>query len=260
VSSPPAERAPHLVHFRISHYSEKIRWALDFKGWPHTREALVPGFHIPRVRGLSGQNQVPVLVLGGEPITGSGRILEALEAQRPDPPLFPEDPGARRRAQELMAFFDDKVGPATRRLFWAAHLTSHAACARMATSGASDGARRLYRLALPLLSPLLRRNMTITAEAVAAARERLAGFADRIEAEVGPSGYLVGDRFGAADLTAAALMTPVLLPPELTHPIPEPWPPALVELRASIAERPGSKWVLDVYRRHRGRSAEIAAR
>jgi hypothetical protein len=61
-----------------------------------------------------------------------------------------------------------------------------------------------------------------------------------------------------ADLTVASVMSPLLLPPE--HPClpPEPWPPGLVELRESIAARTGCRWVFDTYRRHRGRSAEIA--
>jgi len=31
---------PVLWHFPISHYNEKARWALDWKGIPHLRRAL----------------------------------------------------------------------------------------------------------------------------------------------------------------------------------------------------------------------------
>jgi len=34
-----------LYDFAFSHYSEKARWALDFKGVPYTSHHLVPGFH-----------------------------------------------------------------------------------------------------------------------------------------------------------------------------------------------------------------------
>ena len=34
-----------LYDFRFSHYSEKARWALDFKGIPYTSRHLLPGFH-----------------------------------------------------------------------------------------------------------------------------------------------------------------------------------------------------------------------
>ena len=90
-----------------------------------------------------------------------------------------------------------------------------------------------------------------------AAASKLDGYVSRLEADLGPSGYLVGDSFSVADLTAAAVMTALLRPPEFPYPLPEPWPPALIELRARIAERAGSRWVLDLYRRHRGVSSEV---
>ena len=42
---------PVLWHFTFSHFAEKARWALDFKGVPHVRRALVPGLGLPRFRG-----------------------------------------------------------------------------------------------------------------------------------------------------------------------------------------------------------------
>ena len=60
LTEPPG--TPRLWHFRVSHYNEKVRrWALDYKRWPHTRQTLIPGFHVPVVRWLSGQNQLPIL-------------------------------------------------------------------------------------------------------------------------------------------------------------------------------------------------------
>ena len=36
---------------------------------------------------------------------------------------------------------------------------------------------------------------------------------DKLEADLQPSGYLVGERFSVADLTAASLFTPLVAPP-----------------------------------------------
>lgn len=36
----PGVEPPRLLHFRISHFNEKVRWGLDFKGIAHVREAL----------------------------------------------------------------------------------------------------------------------------------------------------------------------------------------------------------------------------
>ena len=56
---------PRLLHFRVSHYNEKVRWALDFKRWAHRRKALVPGFHVAGLQIKTGQRKVPVLEIEG---------------------------------------------------------------------------------------------------------------------------------------------------------------------------------------------------
>ena len=84
------------------------------------------------------------------------------------------------------------------------------------------------------------------------------GFVDRIEAELQPSGYLVGDRFSVADLTAAALMTPLLAPPGRPY-VPATTPQASLDLRAELEARPGGAWVTEMYTRHRGVSTEMIA-
>lgn len=255
----PQNVAPHLLHFRVSHYNEKVRWALDFKGWPHRRTTVLPGFHVPRIRRLTGQSQVPVLELDGRWMNGSAAILAELERLRPDPPLFPREAPALERALGIQRTFDEEVAPDLRRLFWSTYIDDSAACARMATDGASKGTRAVWRALFPLMRPLFRRNMGLSVSPLELARKRLPGHFDRLEAELGPSGYLVGDAFTVADLTAAAVMTAIIRPPEFPYPLPEPWPEALVELRQSISERPGFRWVLETYRRHRGSSFEIAA-
>ena len=253
----PGEPPPRLTHFRISHYNEKVRWALDVKGWPHRRRALVPGFHLPVARRLSGQSKLPILEIDGRVLHGSATILDEIERLRPEPALFPSDPAGRARALDLQAFFDDQVAPDLRLLFWSTYLRRARSCARMATDGFGATTRALWRAVFPLLRPLLRRKMGIDAARIDAARRRLPAYLDRIEAELGPNGYLVGDRFSVADLAVAAVMTAIIRPPEFPYPLPEPWPPELVELRESIAGRPGFAWVLGIYARHRGTSHEV---
>jgi len=248
---------PELFHFPVSHYNEKVRWALDFKGWPHRRTALVAGFHIPRTRWLSGQNRLPVLVLEGRAMHDSTAIIAELELLRPEPALYPSSSPDRARALALEDHFDEQAAPDLRRLFWSTYIDDTANCARLATDGFRPSTQWLWRTLFPAIRPAFRRNMGVGRAQVATARKRLAQHIDRIESEIGPGGYLVGDRFTIADLTAAAVMTAILRPPEFPYPLPEPWPAALVELRTSIVDRPGCQWVLDIYRRHRGRSREV---
>jgi glutathione S-transferase len=252
--------SPRLLHFRVSHYNEKVRWALDFKRWPHRRKALVPGFHLAGMRLRTGQSQTPVLEMeDGARLIGSAQIIDQIERARPEPPLYPADEGDRVRALALQAWFDDDVAPAVRRLFWSTYIDDAAATCRMATQGASGPARVAFRAMFPLMRPAFRRNMGLDRERIEAARAGVDDIFDRLESEIGPSGYLVGDRFGLADLVGAAIMAAVVRPPEFSYPLPEPLPEALVSLRESLAGRRGYQWVMETYARHRGPSAEIPA-
>src|SRR2546429_465455 len=85
---------PTLWHITISHYSEKARWALDYKSIPYRLRAPVPGAHIPVALWLTyGRHYtLPVLDLGGERIGDSTAIIAALEQRQPEPPLYPRAP------------------------------------------------------------------------------------------------------------------------------------------------------------------------
>jgi glutathione S-transferase len=101
--------------------------------------------------------------------------------------------------------------------------------------------------------------MDIRAAAAERSREKTVAAMDRLEKEIGPGGYLVGDSFTVADLTAAALFYPVIRPPEFPYPsVVEP-PESAREFLDSLAQRPGGDWIGEMYRRHRSPSAEVAA-
>jgi glutathione S-transferase len=74
---------------------------------------------------------------------------------------------------------------------------------------------------------------------------------DHLEAELAGRDYLVGGRFSVADLTAAALFYPLVRPEE--GPKLPPQPAALERFRAPLKERPGYRWVEEMFRRHRRR-------
>lgn len=247
---------PELWHFRVSHYNEKVRWALDYKSVPHLRHDLIPGFHIPVARWLSAQNQLPILRVDGKVFYDSSVILEELERVYSQPRLFPEAPEELQRALELQSYYDDEVAPALRRLFWSTYIQHPAWCARMATDGYGAISRVLWRASLPFTLPLYRRNMGLDRVSVRNARSNLKGYFDRLEQQVGPHGFLVGNHFSVADLTAAAVMTAIVRPPEFPYPLPEPWSEELLALREQVSSYPACNWVLDIYKNHRGRSCE----
>lgn len=97
-----------LHQFASSHYNEKARWGLDWKGVVHRRETHLPGPHALAMKRLSGQTATPVLCLEGAVIAGSAAILDALEGRFPERPLYPADPALRERALDFVA---REVGP-----------------------------------------------------------------------------------------------------------------------------------------------------
>jgi glutathione S-transferase len=247
---------PTLWHIPVSHFSEKARWALDYKGIDHVRRAPVPGSHIPIALWLTGGASVtfPLLQLEGRAIGDSTTIIAALEEHRPDPPLYPADPAARARALELEDFFDEELGPHARLLAFHELINEPELFAELA--------------ALTVRSPLVRMKRVTGAyaraftslrygaqrdEAAETARAKILAAMDRLEAELEAGGgeYLVGDRFTVADLTAASLFYPVVGPAEGPVPPEAPTPPAIEAFREGLAGRPGFLWVEEMFRRHR---------
>ena len=211
-----ANGLPVLWQLELSHYNEKVRWALDFKRIPHVRRALLPGVHLLVARRLTGGEceTTPVLTLDGRSIGDSTAIIAALEERWPQPPLYPEDPAERRRALELEDYFDEELGPHLRRAVY--HELLDPARAR----GAADGARSV---------PLRGGSVPAAVPAGGGAGSASASRSPKrprstavnepspswsgSKRELGPSGYLVGDRFTVADLTAASLLYPVVRRP-----------------------------------------------
>jgi len=252
------ENAPVLWQFRASHFNEKVRWALDWKGLPHVRRTLLPGWHIPRVLWMTGQKSVPVLVVDGKAVADSTRIIEKLESLRPDPPLYPSDPAERRRALALEEFMDEEVGPHVRRAFFFETLDESAFIVSIFGSDQGAIARGVYRALFPLTRMAMRLDMGITPEGAERSRAKVLAALDRIEAEMRPSGYLVGDSFSVADLAAAALLSPLVWPDNYGYPMPS-MPSRVASWRAPLAFRPAFRWAAEMYRRHRSPSAALAA-
>jgi glutathione S-transferase len=251
-----ASTKPTLWQLEISHYSEKARWALAHKGVQHRRRSPLPGMHIAVALWLTrGKEKIfPVLQLDGRTIGDSTAVIAALEQRYPDPPLYPADPEQRRRALELEDFFDEELGPYTRLLPFHELINEPEMFAEVASAavpgplGKAKGFIGLYARTYASL-----RFGANSDAAAATAREKIVAAIDRLDAELAANGgeYLVGDRFGVADLTAASLFYPLVSPEGGPLPPDTPTPPALERFRNDLRDRPGYVWVEEMFRRHR---------
>lgn len=253
--NPTSAEEIELLQFPFSHYNDKARWVLDYKGLPHRRTHLLPGPHALTTKPLTGQTSTPVLKLEGKAVWPSARIVEELDRRFPDPPLFPADPAERARCEQWIRHLDDEVGPMVRRSLFAVTVEHPAYMAALFGGNRSAWKLTLYRWSFPLVAMVVKQSVGLAgADSIAQADTATARALYEIAEATAATGYLVGSSFTAADLTAAALLAPATDPP---GPMckPHPRPAAVEQWQARWAEHPACQWVARMYSHHRPQSA-----
>jgi glutathione S-transferase len=135
-----SQRQLLLLTMPHSHFAEKARWALAYYGVPHRERVLMPGFHVPVVKGYlqymspedvrtrppgQPETEIPILVIHASDgvtvekvIQGSQKILKYLSSQyaTPDKPDLYESCGIdqAKAVSDLEHSFDDTFGVAVR--------------------------------------------------------------------------------------------------------------------------------------------------
>lgn len=248
---------PELWHMPFSMYPEKARWALDYKRVPHVRHSLLPGPHAVQLIARFGQKAMPILRHEGKVQKNSAAVLDYVERTWPDPPLYPDDPALRERALEIQKWFDDEVGPALRRAVFHEWLPHTEYSARRIAAGRSEWQQKLYVSAFPAVRVIMMLDMQINAAGAEAGRVRTQEALDFVAKNAERTGYLVGDRFSVADLTAATILMATCLPPEYPVEIPRPLPSGWERWLERWQNHPGCEYVRRIYREHRGVSAAV---
>jgi glutathione S-transferase len=248
---------PVLWHLEISHYNEKVRWALDYKEVAHVRRAVTPALQQLRALRLRAGRTVPILEMNGRAIGDSTRIIEELERRWPEPPLYPAAPEERSRALDLEEYFDEECGHDVRRVLFNDNLAEPETFLAM-LYGPGHPRMGLLKALSPLFCEVVKRRFRVRPDAVEESREKVRAAFDKIESAAGASGYLVGESFSVADLTAASILGVIVMPPEFTYiKFHDARTAQSRRFRDSLNGHPGFKWVEDIYGRHRGRSAEV---
>lgn len=194
-----------LHRFPLSHYSEKARAALDFKGLDYRIEEHTPGRSQRAIRRLSGQRKVPVLEHDGTVVFDSTEIALYLERAFPDHrPLLPADPARRSEVLALEDRLDADLGAyaplaALRLVSRDERFLDQLAAAGfpLGRTGLGVGAF-LVRQAEGLIGPVGRR----LDKAERVVRDTLLDLSRRLET----SKYLVGDEPSLADVAAVSLL------------------------------------------------------
>jgi glutathione S-transferase len=262
-----------LITIPVSHYCEKTRWALTRLQVLFVEERHMPPFHRFATRriskGLSAAEQslinrfvvqrvggqtVPVLVMEKSTLNSSEEILQFVDAIAPDHlKLYPTIPEQRQQVEKLVDLFDSVLAPAVR--LWTyfyimdqPHVVQPLWC---------DGVPWYERLLFPVVFPWMRSNVVqmydVNESTAIAAYETMNQIFETVgELLADGQGYLVGDRFSAADLTFATLAAAVVSPvgygvklPALDL-LPVPMADGIRRFRETVAGR----FVLQLYEEH----------
>lgn len=238
-----------LLEFPHSHFCEKARWALDFKGLDYERRSLFPGYHARVVMKIARRSTVPVFIDGDCVVQGSGDIMSYLDERYPARPL--NVPGQEEAVLAFEAEADQTLGKPLRRMLYH-RLLREGADVRYYFMHRSPGWQKALMWAVyPALVWRIRSQYRIDEAGFSEAALTLNGALDRLDARLAGGGFLFGDRFSRADITVASLLCFLCMPPE--HPV--TWrpvkDPATAALIAGYAERPTTRWVKRVYQEQR---------
>lgn len=188
-----------LYQFELSHYSEKVRLILDYKGLPYEPVEVVPGWGQWELYQRSGHRQVPVLQDGDTIVVDSTAIALYLDKTYPQNPILPSDPAQRSLCLLLEDWADGVLGVKARIALLAA-FSDHPEF-RGATL--PEGLPRWLKQWAELL-PLNWLTLAAQGELQAVRHELQEGLA-ALCLRLDTGDYLVGDRPSLADFAVAGL-------------------------------------------------------
>jgi glutathione S-transferase len=242
-----------LYTFAMSHYSEKIRWTLDHCKLPYSEVCMTPAFHMgPALRmGRRGQTTLPILKTPSSFIQDSPRILDWLSENYGPLDLMPNLNGPAIRQVEKRF---DAIGKDVARFLYAKSFgVADAHIIKLWTDYATPLQATVIRVGYPIIRWAFKQKLQISAKGAVRAQTRITEVIDWLESQLQDGRfYLVGGRFSAADITAAALLAPIACPAQ--HPV---YGDPLFKQSMALAIEPWKNhkaiaWVQQMYDVHRG--------
>lgn len=247
-----------LYQFPHSHFSEKARWALDFKGFSFERVNLMRGMHYKRLRALGvPDSTVPVLQTDEVILQGSGAILSYLDELRPEPPLLPADPVTAEAVLAFEARMDDELGHGTRRYIYSVLLHHPKIVRRAFFKGRPWFQQLLFPVLFGSIKRRIRASLDIGPTTRAEMEQQLGALIFELTAQLGDKPFLFGQRLTRADITVASFLALLCWPPEHEFDWPDPstLPAEMLAFLTRPEHRRLADWVRGLYAEHRVTSA-----
>ncbi|MGB3650391.1 MAG: glutathione S-transferase family protein [Rivularia sp. (in: cyanobacteria)] len=238
-----------LITIPVSHYCEKVRWALDYLKLPYVEEPHMPLLHRLATTKFGGKS-TPVLVTENENFTDSTDILKYLDSLVPnDAKLYPTNSEQRQQVEELEELFDEKLAPAVRTWAYFYIVDNSKIIQPKWTQGVPIIEKLLFPVIYPAMRSVVKKAYDVNAESATQSYQEIQSvFAKVNELLADDRNYLVGDKISAADFAFASLAAPILQPPE--HPInfdSQELPAEFVSKINKLKETAAGKFVLNLY-------------
>ena len=219
-----------LYSMEISHPGRAVGLMLEHKGLEYKLVNIPTGMQPFATRAVGFRRPtVPAMKINGRKVQGSLQISRVLDETRPEPPLFPADPEARRAVEEAETWGESVYQAVPRRIFrWVAAQDTQLR-SRLASDAGYPLPAVTARLTLPLAS-WLARTVGADDEQIRADLRELPSHINRVDALIA-DGTLDGESLNAADFQIGTTTQFLLsLPP----------------LREVIAGRPAERHALRV--------------
>ena len=240
-----------LLEFPHSHYCEKARWVLDFKGVSFEPVAILPGLHMVTVRKYAPNTSVPVLLSDDKIVQGSSEIIEYLDQKYPTLRLTPANPGDHLACLKLEQTIGENLGQNIRRILYSSLLAYPDFIRHCFTHPMPKFKQIFFTLFYPLLRSKIYSTYVISSEKVDDSKKELDAALSELEDKLKQGQYLVGNQFSRADLTVASMLSLLVMPPEHPFPWQEIPDPAMVDFFNQYNDHSVFEWVRTIYRDHR---------
>jgi len=238
-----------LYQFPISHYCEKIRWALDHKGIEYKKINLLPGLHLKHTKKIAKQSSVPVLIDGEHIVQNSNDIITYLDKTYAQKSLTPKDEDHKRQALEWENYVDKELGAHVRCVCYHILLDHPEIVIPFFTHEGPWYGKLFMKFGFKKLQSKMRYFMKINEETAQESYEKMKLVIEKLYEHLQTNKYLVGDEFTRADLAAASLLAPLCQPNGYGLEWPEKTPKRLLAISDEFEDK--LKWVHDVYANYR---------
>jgi glutathione S-transferase len=234
-----------LITIPISHYCEKVRWALDYLKISYVEECHSPPFHL-LVAPRFGGKTTPILITKDATFIDSTDCLKYLDSiASENKKLYPN-----QKAEELEELFDEQLGVLTRLWGYSHIMNSPNIMQQLWCRNVPWIERALFPVVFPKTRELACNKFNITSKSAVETCEKIQKIFDQVSNILADGRlYLVGDKLSAADITFAALAAPTIAP--LEHPTRrnlDEFPRIMAKEINQFRKTPAGEFVLRLYR------------